>query len=461
MDQPFWKATESQKDAFGVGDVEFALDVFAVDVLWVFAVEAESEAAGLEGAESLLHRFLEGAADGHGLADGFHLGGEDGIGGGEFFESETGEFDDDVVDGGLEAGGGLAGDVVGELVHGVTDGELGRDFGDGESGRFGSEGGGAGDAGIHLDDDDASVGGVDRELDVRAAGFDPDFANAGEGEVAHDLVFAVGEGLCGSDGDGVAGVDAHGVEVLDGADDDAVVGTVAHHFHLVFFPAEEAFLDEDFGDGGEVDSAGADFFELFFIISNATAAAAKGEGGANDERHGADFLRDFAGVLHGVGHAGVGEVEADFEHRFFETESVLALVDGVGVGANHTDVVFVEGATFKEVHGRVEGGLAAESGEEGVGLFGDDDALDEVGGNGLNVDALGGLRVGHDGGRIGVDEDHFVAFFAEGFAGLGAGVIELTSLSNDDGTGTDNENLFNRSVFGHAGCWLNLRCTAN
>jgi len=36
----------------------------------------------------------------------------------------------------------------------------------------------------------------------------------------------------GANGNGIAGVDAHGVEVFDGADDDAVVGLVAHDLHF-------------------------------------------------------------------------------------------------------------------------------------------------------------------------------------------------------------------------------------
>jgi hypothetical protein len=43
----------------------------------------------------------------------------------------------------------------------------------------------------------------------------------------------------GRDGDRVAGVHAHRVEVLDGADDDAVVLVVAHDLHLEFLPAEQ------------------------------------------------------------------------------------------------------------------------------------------------------------------------------------------------------------------------------
>jgi hypothetical protein len=94
------------------------------------------------------------------------------------------------------------------------------------------------DAGIHLDDDHASGFGIGGELDVGASGFDADFADDCEGGVAHDLVFAVGECLYGCDGDGISGVDAHGIEVFDGADDDAVVGAVTHDFHFEFFPAE-------------------------------------------------------------------------------------------------------------------------------------------------------------------------------------------------------------------------------
>jgi hypothetical protein len=88
--------------------------------------------------------------------------------------------------------------------------------------------------------------GVDRELHVGAAGIDADLAQHRDRGVAHDLVFLVGQRLRRRHGDRVAGVHAHRVEVLDRADDDAVVRLVAHDFHLVFFPAEQRFLDQQF-----------------------------------------------------------------------------------------------------------------------------------------------------------------------------------------------------------------------
>lgn len=51
------------------------------------------------------------------------------------------------------------------------------------------------------------------------------------------------------------------------------------------------------------------------------------------------------------------------------------------------------------------------------------------------------LGVGHDGGRVGVHEDDLVALLAEGLHGLGAGVVELAGLADDDGAGTEDHDL--------------------
>src|SRR5690606_38375142 len=165
---------------------------------------------------------------------------------------EPGGLDDDVVEGRLEGGRGLAGDVVGDLVEGVADGQLRGDLGDGEAGRLGGERGGAGDPGVHLDDDDPPVLGVHRELDVAAAGVDTDLADDRYADVPQGLVLTVGERHRGRDGDGVAGVHAHGVEVLDGADDHDVVVLVAHQLQLVLLPAEDGLLQEQLGGRREV-----------------------------------------------------------------------------------------------------------------------------------------------------------------------------------------------------------------
>ncbi len=191
----------------------------AVGGLLVQAVDAD-----LQAAQRLLERFLEGAADGHHLAHRLHLRGQAVVGLREFLEGEARDLGDHVVDGRLERRRRrAAGDVVRQLVQRVADRELGRDLGDREAGRLGGQRRGARHARVHLDDDHAPVLRVDGELHVRAAGVDADLAQHRDRGVAHDLVFLVGQRLRRRHGDRVAGVHAHRVEVLDRADDDAVV----------------------------------------------------------------------------------------------------------------------------------------------------------------------------------------------------------------------------------------------
>jgi hypothetical protein len=86
----------------------------------------------------------------------------------------------------------------------------------------------------------------------------------------------------GSHGDRVAGVHAHRIDVLDGADDDAVVRLVAHHLHLKLFPSQHRFFDQHFGGRRGVEPALDDLDEFGLVIGNAAAGAAKRERGADD-----------------------------------------------------------------------------------------------------------------------------------------------------------------------------------
>src|SRR5262249_53657820 len=80
-----------------------------------------------------------------------------------------------------------------------------------------------------------------------------------------------------------------------------------------------------------------------------------------------------------------------------------------------------------------------------------DDAGDDLRGDWLDVGTVGHLGVGHDGGRVRVDEDDRVAFLAQGLAGLRTGVVELTRLTDDDWSGADEQDLAQVGSLWH--CW--------
>ncbi len=102
-----------------------------------------------------------------------------------------------------------------------------------------------------------------------------------------------------------------------------------------------------------------------------------------------------------------------------------------------------------QVHRGVEPGLPAQRRQERIGAFLLDDLGDDFPGDRLHVGAIRGLRIGHDGRGIGIDEDNGVAFFAQGFAGLRPGVIELARLPDDDGPGADEQNFLEIGAFRH------------
>ena len=135
----------------------------------VVPVQAEPEPLDLHRPDALLQRLLERPADRHRLANALHLRRQRLVGVGELLERPARDLDDAVVDRRLEAsrrvalvavagaGAGVervlallpaalelffadAGDVVGQLVQRVADGELGRELGDGVAGRLAGQG---------------------------------------------------------------------------------------------------------------------------------------------------------------------------------------------------------------------------------------------------------------------------------------------------------------------------------
>ena len=113
--------------------------------------------------------------------------------------------------------------------------------------------------------------------------------------------------------------------------------------------------------------------------------------------------------------------------------AVLAALDDVHVAADELHAIALEHAGLGQFHGRVQARLAAEGGQARVRPLLRDDLFHEGRRNGLHVGGVGQLRVGHDGGRVRVYENDPVALLAQHLAGLGAGVVELAGLADDDG----------------------------
>ncbi len=367
------------------------------------------------------------------------------VGARELLEGPARDLDDDVVERGLEGGRRLLRDVVRNLVEVVADREEGRDLGDRKAGRLRGERRRARDARVHLDDDPPAGLRVHGELDVRAARVDADLPDDGLGLVAHGLVLAVRERHLRRDRDRVARVDAHRVEVLDRADDDDVVRGVPHDLELELLPALDRLLDQDL-----VRRATPARPLLRRSLRNSPSVfatpppePAERERGP-DRRAGSPISSAIASASASDADAlGARDLGADLEHRLLEEVAVLGQPHGALVGADELDVALLEDAPLGEREGEVDGRLAADGRQDRVRPLPVDDPLQEVGRQRLDVGGVGELRVRHDRGRVRVDEDDAVALALERPDGLGARVVELAGLADDDRPRSDDEDRSN------------------
>src|SRR5215203_904810 len=181
---------------------------------------------------------------GHDLAHGVHPSRQARRRPRELLEGEARYLGYHVVERRLERGRRRPGYVVGNLIECVPDRQLRRYLRDREPRRLARQSTRPADPRVHLYHIELVTLRVHCELDVRSPSRYPDLSYYAESGGTEGLVLLIGEGLGWGDGDGVAGVDAHRVHVLDRADDHDVIGEVSHDLELELLPAGDALFDE-------------------------------------------------------------------------------------------------------------------------------------------------------------------------------------------------------------------------
>ena len=227
------------KLAFAGGNVQHRkqfLFRFAAKVLCT----AQTRTPRLKAADCFLKRFLVRFADAHDFTDRAHLRAQLIFGAFEFFKRPAGKFDNDVIAGRnvfIQRSALSAGD----FVQRQPAGQHCRNKRNREAGRLACQRGGAGGAGINFDDNDAVGNRIVRKLHVRSAD---------DADIFHDLIGLIlqpalhrrrnGEHRRGAEG--IAGVDAHRIDIFDEADGNHIALCVADNLQLKLFPAENGFF---------------------------------------------------------------------------------------------------------------------------------------------------------------------------------------------------------------------------
>ena len=179
------------------------------------------------------------------------------------------------------------------------------------------------------------------------------------------------------------------------------------------------------------------------------AAAAAESARCPDNHRKIKPLLDAHGVAHAARVSAARKIQTGLSHRLFKKIPIFRLLDRLQFGADHLDAVALENPALRQVDGKVERRLPAKSWQQHIGAFLLNNLLNNIRRNGLDVGSVGEIRVGHDGCGIRIDQDNSITLFLECFQCLGAGIIEFAGLADNDWPGTDEQNGFDVSAFGH------------
>src|SRR5436309_1676925 len=218
-------------------------------------------------------------------------------------------------------------------------------------------------------------------------------------------------------------MNAHWIDVFYRADDHHVVCTVPHYLQLEFFPADDTALDKHLADRREIESATDRFLELLPVVRDAAARSTEGECGADDRRE-SGYLQHFESFVDGRRNATLRHGESNSLHCLTKKLPVFSHCDRTRVCPDKLDAVFLENSILGEFDRDVESGLPTHRWQQRVGTLLCDNELDVLRCHRLEVGSVSELRVRHDGGRIGVDDDHLEPLFLQRLCRLRTRIVK-------------------------------------
>ena len=132
-----------------------------------------------------------------------------------------------------------------------------------------------------------------------------------------------------------------------------------------------------------------------------------------------------------------------------EELAVFTLLDCLNLRADEFDVVLLENAQLVESHCCVQGSLPTESRQNCVWSLLGDDRFDNLRSNRFDVGGICEVWVGHDCCRVRVNQDDSNTLFLKHAASLGARVVKLAGLTDDDRARADDQNTLYIATLWH------------
>ena len=411
-----------------------AVELLVVDMVYT----------NLKRSDTLKKTFLKVRADAHYLTGSLHLCAE-GVGcGGKFIEGETRQLCNSVIKAGLECGGGV-GNL--NLVKGHTNGNLCGNACNGIAGCLGCESRATGNSGVNLNEIVLAGLGIKSELNVTAT-LNLKLTDKLDCGVAQHLHILLGECHDGSNNDRVACVNANGVDILHTADGDSVICAVTHNLKLNLLISLNALFNKNLMHGRKLKCIDTNLNELVLVVCEAAACTTEGE--CRTKNYGiADTLGSRLCLIKIVCDFGGDSGLTDRLAKLLKELSVLCPLNRLGAGAEKLGAALLKNTLLLKLHSKVKTCLTADTGKDSVGTLETKNLRNIFKGEGLHIHLVRNGGVGHDGCRVGVNENYLVALLLKCKAGLCTCIVKLCRLTDYDRARADNHNPLNISSLCH------------
>ena len=427
------------------GRDQFLQQFFPVQIAVTGTAKAVSP--GLQTADGFLEGFFKVLSNAHDLADCPHLGTQLILYTFEFFKSPACKLDDHIIP--------VRNIFVQRSVFAagnVRKPEAGRQHGgnesDGEAGGLAGQCRGSGGPGIDLDDDIAIADRIMSPLYIGPAD-DLDGFNDLVGFFLQTFLHLFRYGQHGSRTERISCVHAHRIDVFDKADRDHVVVCIPDDFQLQLFPAKDGLLYQDLSHQGRLKTPCTDLFQLFHVVYQAASGAAHGICGTQDYRI-AQLVGDGQCFINGIGDFAPGHFDPEALHGMLEFDPVFTAFDRIYLDADDLYIVLFQYTFFGKLRTKIKTRLSSEIGKKSVWSFFRNDLLHAFRIQRFNISNVSNFRIRHDRRRIGIDKYDFIAEISERFARLGAGIVKLTGLTDDDRARTDDQDFMNVCSLRHS-----------
>ena len=389
----------------------------------------------LQRTDCLHQRTLKVVTDTHNLSGSLHLCAQGSLGCQELVKRQSRNLYHTVVQHRLKAGIGLLRNGILNLVQCVAQRNLRRHLGNRVTGGLGSQRGRTGYTRIYLDNTVFKGFRMQRILYVTSSG-NIQLIDDVQSRASKHLILLVPQCLGRSNYDGVSGVNANRIDVLHITYGDAVAVGIAHYLILDFLPACDTALYQHLSHTAQTKSVGKNVNQLLLIVGDTTAASAQRKSRTKHHRI-TDGIGKFDTVLHGIDHLGSRTRLSDLLHGVLKRLTILRLEDGLCCRTDQLHAMLLQETGLCQFHTEVQACLSTQSRQNTVGLFLQNNFLQDIHSQRLNIYLIRYLLVRHDGCRIRIHQTYLNALFLQRAARLCSCIVKLCSLSDDDWTGTD------------------------